>query len=208
MSRSLTILILLTTVIIGFFLIYNLKDSYKILPFKETPEEETSVKDLMNGNPEMTSNRNWRLFVSPQKNFKAYLPALPQHTSDTILDSETKEARKYESFYVADDFGPAYMINTITFPRSVENESIDETLKSVVNDILARNKNNKLNNMKIGHTGKFKSLDYQLENNDVVISGKVIAHGDTLYVLSMMTKNDSFDQKNLDEFVNAFKILD
>jgi len=200
MSRPITVLIVCVLLIGAFF------------TFRQAPPSLISDSKI---EPQIASSKieenapfhKWREFTSPTGHFKVLLPGLPQHITDKIPDANTKEPRKYDTFVTADEAGPALMISVITFPKPIEIEAVEDTLKSIVNDMLNRNKNNNLKDMSIGVFRDYKSLDFSLTNGDLLIVGKVFANDDTLYVLSMINQNGAFDKKELDFFENSFEII-
>lgn len=203
MSKTLSILIAIVVVTVSILLMYNLKNSYKLLPINDSQTEaETPLVD------DTTKLRNWREFSSSTGHFKVLFPTIPQHATDVISDPKTKEPRKYDTFVAAENGGPAYMVSAITFPRNLEDDMLEETLHSVVEDMLARNKANKLNSKDFGKIGKYKALDFVITNGEMSIAGKVFAEGDTLYILSLVTKSENFNKKDLDFFVNSFTMQD
>lgn len=197
MSRMLTILIAILVLVSSFLVIRYAKDSYKLLPF----DEQNPLKQ--------TSNfQDWKEFNQTDGTFNALFPALPQHVTDKIEDPITKEPRKYDMYAAADENGTGFIISTITFPDKVDDKDSDVILRSAVNDVLARNKENKLKMTKAGTFHNSNSLDFALENKQVTVAGKAILHNNILYVLSMADKTNDFNVDELNFFVNSFHILD
>lgn len=199
MPKPLTLLIGIVIVIVASLLLYNLKDSYKLLPVNENQPDLTTENAPF-------KIRDWRQFSPPEKEFRVLLPALPQHAIDTIPDPKTNELRKYETFVSADDDGKAYMISAITFPNELTDDQLENTLQSVIDDMLARNKDNKLHSKEFGLVGDRKSLDFTIANGETFIAGKMFSQGNIVYVLSVLTNKGQYDPKDLDYFVNSFKI--
>lgn len=194
MTRTLSILIALLVLLGSFLVIRYAKDSYKILPIDEkNPLTDASSNFL-----------NWREFRSPEGTFKVLLPSLPQHVADKVADPITREPRKFDMYATADENGTVYMISTTSFPNKVGDKNVEEVLRSVVNDMLERNKENKLKSAKLGSFRKSQSLDFALENADVTVAGKAFLQGNTMYVLSMLDKTASFKTAEFDFFVNSF----
>lgn len=201
MSRTLTLFAVLFIVIAAFLLLRNHNSSPQVL--------EPAVNDSEAIAKQGDSNfHEWREFSFKSGHFKVLMPALPQHVSDTIADPKTLEPRKYETFATASDNGAAFMVNAITFSTQGEAEASEESLKSAVTEILSRNKENKLNEMKMGTFHGANALDFSLSNGDALIEGKVFTHGNTMYVLSMIDKKNSFNRKELDFFINSFDFVD
>jgi hypothetical protein len=160
--------------------------------------------DKQNDQPETvdTDFHTWNEFSPENGLFKVLLPATPQYVSDMVIDPKTLEPRKYETYALAANNGVGYIINVISLPPSSKLD--EESLKTAVTDMLERNKENKLKQMKMGVFREKPALDFSLGNKDVLIEGKVMAHDNKIYILSMIGKEDSFDKKNFDFFINSF----
>lgn len=197
MSKTIIALIIFLVLLGSYLVIRYAKDSYKILPIKETNPLTTDSSNFI----------NWRVFEAPEGNFKASFPTLPQHVTDKVADPITKEPRKFDMFASADENGTAYMISVTSFPDSVGEENIEPVLRSVVNDMLQRNKDNKLKMANLGTFRKHRSLDFSLDNGQITIAGKAFLIGNTMYVLSTIDKTDSFKAQEFDFFVNSFERL-
>jgi hypothetical protein len=94
----------------------------------------------------------------------------------------------------------------ISLPES--SKPNEESLKTAVTEMLERNKENKLINMKMGLLHDNPALGFSIGNKDVLIEGKVLAHDNRVYILSMIGKEGSFDKKEFDFFVNSFDFVD
>ena len=203
MSKTLTLLAALFVVIAVFLMMrnYNNDSSHSILTSQPMLEADAGSKD--------TSNfHEWREYSFKPEHFKVLLPSLPQHVSDKIADPKTKEMRKYETFASAADNGAAFMVNAISFSTLEEAEAGEETLKDIVNEMLTRNKENKLNEMKKTTFHGLNALDFSFNNENLLIEGKVFAYGKTMYILSMINKKEAFNKKELDFFINSFDFVD
>lgn len=201
MSKTLTLAAGLFIALLGFLMFrqYHREDHPVLTTGESVPtaamrEEGTSVF------------RDWREFEFKPGHFKVFLPGLPQHVADTIIDQKTQEPHKYETFAVASDSGAAFMINAITLSdKVVPNE---ETLRGVVRGMLERNKDNTLNKMTSGSFHGLRALDFSFNKGDILVAGKVFAYGDTIYILSMLNGKDVFDKKELDFFISSFHIIE
>lgn len=201
MSRTLTVLICILVVIGAFFLIRNGKfDSSKDNPSVST----NGVAPVsINGSPQF---HKWREFTSPTGKFKVLFPALPQHATETVRDRKTQEPGKYDTYVAADEHGQAFMMSTIEFKKKIDERDVEDALKGVIADMIDRNKDNKLKTMEMGNFRKLKALDFSLTNGDILIIGKVFAQGNTIYILSMVTKDNVYNQQELDFFVNSLSV--
>jgi len=198
MSRALTLVVVAIVVIGAFIMLRSHHDITRSAQDGFNTQEITAQS-----NPNF---QNWREFVSASGHFKVMLPSLPQHVSDKIVDPQTKELRKYETFITVGDNGEAFMVSSITFSRNIEEEIGGESLKAIINDMLLRNKINKLNSMNPSVHHSFYAFEFSITSGDLLISGKIFAKGNTVYLISMINKSDSFDEKELNFFLNSFDI--
>jgi hypothetical protein len=202
MSRLLTLLAALLVITAAFFMVRDRNRTVK----SPTIEPTINTTSAPQASAEPNNFHDWRVFTSDQGHFKVLLPTLPQHVSDVVVDQKSQEPRKYETYASASDNGAAFMVNAITFTNQ-NGVSDEEALKSAVTDMLARNKENKLVEMKMGSFLNSPALDFSLSNGDLLIIGKVLARDKTMYILSMINNKDNYNQKELDFFLNSFEIV-
>lgn len=198
MSRILSILIALLVILGIYLMVSHAKDSYKILPIDE---HEGAIK--LEADPN-SHYELWREFSPQSGDFKVLFPGVPQNATDKITDSKTKEVNKYDMYVAAKDNGTAFMISVVTFPREVSPSAEESTLTDIINEMIARNKNNNLKMMKPSTFHNHTSMDFAIENGEATIAGKVFMHNKTMYIISMIAKTTSFNQKDLDFFINSF----
>lgn len=149
--------------------------------------------------------QNWHEFAAPLAKFKVLVPVLPQHGTDTLNDPKTKETRKYDIYVSEKDDGTIFMISMITMMN--DEAKLDEnTLKTVMNDILAASPNNKLKIMKMGTYKQYPALDFSIESDQVNIDGKAFLVGNTLYLLTSVAKMINYKKQEFDFFVNSFQL--
>ena len=201
MSRILTLLAALLVVIAAFLLLRNNTVNHKTSsPAQDAPD----AKPVQNNAHFLT----WREFEFKPGRFKVLLPALPQHVSDTVTDPKTKEPRKYETFATASDNGSAFIVNAITYASPFEAQANEDYLKEAVTEMLSRNTENKLNNMKAGTFRGRPALDFSMNNGDMLIEGKILTHHEVMYILSMLSKKEAFNKDELNYFINSFQFID
>ena len=201
MSRLLTLLAALLVITAVFFMVRDRNRNEK----SDAIEPITNTSSVQLSTTEPSNFHDWRIFNSDQGHFKVLLPTLPQHVSDVVVDQKSQEPRKYETYASASDNGAAFMVNAITFTNS-NDVSEEQALKAAVTDMLARNKENKLVEMKMGRFLNGPALDFSLSNGDLLIIGKVLTRDKTMYILSMINNKDNYSQKELDFFLNSFEI--
>ena len=203
MSRPLLILIVLIAILASFFVFKNVKNSNDNLPVGIHPIPSTTVPTAQGAGFEF---EKWHEFTAPDGNFQVLLPSLPQHATDKIQDQKTKELRKFDMFVSTKNDGTVFMISMITFPSKIDEKAYDEVLANIVNDMLTKNKDNKLRMKEINNFHDIKALDFAIDNNGITIGGKAFIRQNTLYVLSMIVQGDNFNKQEFDFFVNSFDI--
>jgi len=209
MSKFLIVLMVALFVVVGFFMVGHLKDSVDPLSLKGNGSEKTLKSDRENNKFSSTEEyfNTWREFIAPSGNFKVLFPSFPQHVTQQELDPKTQEKRKYETFIVADENGTVFMISVITYLHGLDEKKVEEKLKSAVTDMQVRNKENQLKEM---HASKFddhKAVDFSLVNGDLLVTGKVFANQNVIYMLNIVNKSEGFHPEELAFFLNSFKII-
>lgn len=205
MSKLLTLLAaMLLLIAILLILRHDTSDKSHDVNLKPTSPSNSSEQTKT----EDTNFHQWYEFTNETSNFKVLLPSLPQHVSDTIEDPKTKELRKFDTFALAGNDGASFIINAITFDPKHEVKADEESFKGAVDDMIARNKENKINHLQMGSFRDTPALDFSLNNDTMLIEGKVFAHGNKLYILSMINSKDIFNKKELEFFINSFDFID
>lgn len=192
MARFALIATITAALVLGILGISYLKDSYMILPIQDSKQFDPAPF------------ADWKDFKAPSGKFRVMLPTLPQHATQTAKDPKTQQPRLYDMYVAEKEDGSMFMISLIKFPDSKETPEFIQ--KTVVNDLLASNPTNQLKNMKIGEYKTFKTLDFSIENNDMTIDGMTFVDGDTLYLLSGIFHNGSYDENEYQYFVKSFDL--
>lgn len=206
MSRTFTLLAALLVVIAAFLLLRNNAVDNKTIG--NIPASSTTATPDARPIQNNAKFLSWREFVFKPGHFKVLLPALPQHVSDSVADPKTKEPRKYETFAVASDNGSAFIVNAITYASPFEAQATEDRLKEAVSEMLTRNSDNKLNSTKVITFRGHPALDFSMSNGEMRIEGRVLTHNEVMYILSMLGKKDSFNQDELNYFINSFDFVE
>lgn len=196
MTRIMMILAALLIALAAFLMFRNQANDSKITP----PAVKTPIEVQASADSDF---HTWNEFTSENGLFKVLLPGIPQYVTDMVIDQKTLEPRKFETYALAANNGSAYVINVISLPP--DSKPDEAALKAAVTDMLDRNKENKLKHMEMGTLHGKPALDFSFNNNEVSIEGKVLSHQNQIYILSMIGKDDVFDKKNFDFFVNSFE---
>lgn len=193
MTRFVVIGILTAFAVLFFLGLGSIKESYKLLPIAASKEGAGS-----------TQFSSWRDFRAPDHKFSVMMPAYPQNAKQTMKDTKTKELRKYDMYVAEKEDGSLFMISLIQFPESKETPEYIQ--KSVVNDLLAANPQNQLKSMKIGDYKGKKTLDFSIVNDEMTVEGMAFSDADTLYLLSAIFKNSTYNPEEFKYFINSFDL--
>lgn len=190
MNRFLIYLVILGVLLAVFLSTYYAKDSYELLP----------VNTTLNENPEPL-DKSWFQYESPKGEFTVSMPLLPQTATQDIQDPKTAEVRHYEMYVAQTDDGTIYMISLITLP----NQPDQDTLTKIMSDMVSANKGNKLNSSKIGLYQGMPSLDFSIDKDQHFIEAREFINGNTVYLLSTISKAEYKNKSHFNYFINSFK---
>lgn len=193
MSRFALIIIGFAIVILLYFGITSLKQSYKLLPIQSAKKVDT------------VPFSDWHQFKAPTGKFSVMLPVLPQHATQHLTDPKTKEPRVYDMYVAQNESQTIFMISLIKFSDK-EKSSPEMLEKTIINDMLKSNPQNKLKNLKDENYQGFKALNFTIENDQMVIHGKTFMDGPILYLISGIFNKQSYNPKDYDYFVSSFQL--
>lgn len=149
---------------------------------------------------------NWHEFTPPTNKFKVLFPTLPQHATEKIGDPKTKEARIYDMYVSQKENGNIFMISLITLLDN-PNKTLDEKmLASVVDNMLTSSPNTKVKLMQMGKYKEHPAIDFSIENELANVDGKAFLVGNTLYLLTTVSKQSEYNKKEFEFFVNSFQL--
>lgn len=201
MARFLFILIVLVVGGMGFLAIYYAKDSYKVLPMADEPENALEIQL-----DKETDYENWQEFTSPSSTFRVLMPSTPQHVSDKSSDPKTQAIRKHDVYIAEKKNGNVFMIHLIKFHYKNEPKiPEDEVLQGFLDDMLASNPNNKLVASQSAMFNGQRSLDFVIENETFNYDVREFLKGDTLIVLSNISRKNSHNLNDFQFFINSFE---
>lgn len=149
---------------------------------------------------------DWKLFRSMDGQFSVSLPVLPQHASEAVPFGNGQSSIKYDMYLSQDRSGATFMISQIQYPGDFETPNVAELLANVATEVLKGNSNNKLKNQKQTLFQSYPSLDFVIENNDVIIIAKAIFDGRTMYVLTLIDKTNESAEALFNKFVESFQL--
>lgn len=202
MSRTIPLIGIVIVILVGFLVFHYAKETNQnsSLNTKE-PLVSSSVSSEID-------LHKWRQFSPSSGKFKVMLPGIPQHVTEMIKDSKSLESRKYDTYATGEENGPMFMLSTIVLKEPINLPETEEVLKKMLQEILARNENNNLKTMKFSNFHNLRALDFSMANGELLIAGKIFAHNNTIYILSMVNKSDIFNPRELSFFIDSFEFLD
>lgn len=152
------------------------------------------------------SNLNWIDFTPTTNKFSVKLPAMPQQGKDRLTDVKTKEQKDYE-MYVSKNNDTVFMVSVISFTQSNQDKTEDAILNDVIQDMVASNPANKLENVRHGLIDGHKDVDFVINNDNYVLAGRAIIANKQLYVLSALANNiEATKSPEYNYFLNSFKL--
>ncbi len=204
MPRFSTVVIVVIAILLGFLMIRHSMDSI------ERPDSDKDVKAAVSvaEQPLVPSFEDWREFSPPSGAFKVMFPSIPQNTSDSILDRRLGVFLEYNTFIAPEENGPIIVVTTIAYPKNIEEKQVEETLRGLVDDMLIRNKKNKLEYANLEMSSPHPSLDFSLISDQLLMIGKVILDKNMAYILTMANERAVFNSDELKFFLNSFTLND
>lgn len=199
MKKFLWMIVFIFIVGVCYLAIHFAKDSYKLLPMNEAVELQAETL-------EQSDYHNWQEFSSPAGDFKVLMPSLPQHISDKSNDSKSNEMRKIDVYMSEKKNGTIFMINLITLldAKSLVHE---ELLQNFMKDMLASNPNNTLIASQSTVFKGQKALDFVIENETFNYDVREFFIGNTLVVLSNVSRKPTHNIKDFEFFINSFEFV-
>jgi hypothetical protein len=153
------------------------------------------------------TNQNWHDFTAPQGKFRARLPSLPHHATETVEDPKTHEKRLYDFFISSKDDGTIYAINTINFPEKKQpTDYNDDFLRTFILQMLMNNPQNKIKTLEVKPFRSANALDFKIENAEGTVDGKAFFDDNTLYILSTTARQDRYNGQEFSLFIDSFQL--
>lgn len=186
--RLLFLLIVFTSIGICWFAITHYKKAYEVLPAKLPAKIEL---------PEF---QGWQQFSPPSKAFSVLLPVLPQHAT------ANQEGRNYEMYISQLENGTIFMVSLIRFKNPFEDKYTEMLLHTIMEDLQHSNPENKLESNQMKTFAEHKALEFTIVNKEIAMKGMTFVSGQTLYVLSYISKLSNPNKKEYDYFLQSFHL--
>lgn len=204
MARFLLIVVLVIIGGLGYLAVHYMKDSYKVLPASDAPEN--ALESQLDAETE-TDYQNWIEFSPPAGTFKVLMPSKPEHVSDKSNDPKTKIKRVDDVYLAERKNGSVFMIHLITYPDQQQAMTAEEgLLENFMHDMLASNPNNKLVASQPAMFKGQKALDFVIENDSFNYDVRTFLENKTVIVLASIAKKPFHNVKDFEFFINSFEL--
>lgn len=157
--------------------------------------------------PESSSSMPWKEFRDQAATFKVQLPALPQHASEAVPLPGGQGVIRYDMYLSQEKDGTTFMISRIQYPNEFDTNNSSQLLEGVLTEMMGGNTNNNLKESTKGSYRGFPSLDFLIQNNDVLIRSKTFLSNKTLYVLTLIDRNKGEIDSSFKIFSESFELL-
>lgn len=182
--------------VILILLALNIKSAYKAVPMK--------VSDEM----KVPAFAEWREFTAQTGKFEVLLPAAPQYAKEAVPIPNMEDKKRRYEMYVSEKMNSTiFMVSLITYPSDFDMSNIDEMLHSAVDEMMQTNPKNRLTKNEDSQFNGNQALDFEIDNMEYHIAGKVFLVGKTVYLLTYIAKDDNFNLKEYEHFIDSFKLL-
>lgn len=193
MSRIAALIIGLVVVVGLLILFLGKNDPHQVRPANEQP---IALANMSTG---------WHQYTAPDKSFTVKVPSLPHHATDTFQEAKTKEKLKYELYVSANPSGSMYTISVIVLPKDKAKKYDESYVKDYLNQLFSNNPKNKINTLSTNTARQGKVVEFSVDNEEVNIEGKAFVNDNTLYVLSVTTRNAQKDSTESANFFDSFQ---
>jgi len=149
----------------------------------------------------------WREFTSAIGNFRVMLPAVPLHAEESLPVPDSETVLKYNMYASETNDGATYMISLITYPEAIDTSKPENMLENVMNEMTSANPTNKLRSLNFHEYLGHKALDFFIESPEIVVSSRAFVSGKTLYLLTMIDKQEQYKEDEFLYFLNSFELL-
>ena len=181
-----------------FYFMPHLKNAYKTLPGTESISADTENSENFS---------TWKKFTPQSGLFKVMLPDTPQYAKDLVAIPRSDKKRRYDMYASEKINGTLFLISVITYPQDVDTSLTDDILRQTLDELMKSHPDNRLSNFKNNLFKMHQTLDFSLNNGEIQVEGKILMVGKTVYVLSYITRNDNFDPKEYQHFMDSFELL-
>lgn len=187
MSRIAWLLILVACIIAIYFGVTQYQKSYEVLPAK------------LPAKPHAPMFGGWQEFTT--KKFSVLLPTLPQNAKEKVQN------RLYDMYVAEKEDGTIFMISLIDFNQVINPEKTKAILNAIMEDLLSSNPENELKSSNMDTFENVTSLNFTIQNKQIIMKGRAFLEGQTLYVLTYISKLTNKSEDEYKFFINSFHLM-
>lgn len=196
MKSAVTTLLILAIFLCIYILYKGSTDIASWLPTKEAAPE-TAIGTF----------QEWTSFTAPDGSFVVLLPTIPESQQDQIPIEGLNKTASYNLYSALNPDGDSFTISTITYPEEVNMTDPVRPMQKLMTDLVAANSDNHLQSSSLETSFGHPSLSFIILRGDVTMANHVIADGQTLYVLSLISvAGHPLDEAAYKHFVESFQI--
>lgn len=189
-TRRFVLLVTLLLFLALLFFAWHIRGAYLVLPanvMKPIPVAPYSM---------------WRDFTSPDRHYSVRFPLFPQQATDSVRDPTTKQLRVYDMNVAEQDDGTSYVVTRITFSGGPT-----QGLGVYRDEVLTSNPNSQLKSEQTGTFFGREDLDFIFEGDNGITSCRLFFVGQTLYLLMVISKPETYSPDHVSYFFNSLRVL-
>lgn len=199
MAKYFAAIVFILLILGTYFFLKDIKDSYRILPLEEVQSPPLNV--------EAYSFQNWQDYSPPDGAFEVLFPTRPISAKENVQDPTTKQTRKYDMHVSEKNDGTIFMVTRITFVVPPGIKDPQELMNQMAEDMLNSNPQNLLHLKQNTSYREHEALDFAFGNDETTVHARTFVEGNTLYVLSRLSKVRAADDREYQFFLNSFDLI-
>lgn len=150
---------------------------------------------------------DWSEFESTVTGFRVLLPELPSHNQEDVTLPDGESTVRYHVYLCEARGGSTFMVSVMRYPDQFSLAEPSDLLQSVVNEMIASNAGNEIDEMEnIRFLGQ-EAIEFALTNKDILIRSRAFLFGKSLYVLTLIDRDETFTKKEFEAFTGSFQLL-
>ena len=134
------------------------------------------------------------------------LPLSVEHTLGEKLPIEDSDLTIQYDFYESKSFWGDYVIQVFTYPSEVAPVNTEEMMKDFL-ALVFSDMGGEVLSSEATLFGEYPALDFTAKQKTQNFKGRVIAAGQTLYVLAAIYTFSSYSEKEYHKLIHSFAIL-
>jgi len=195
MRRKSMVWVLLVLVVLGVLFYFLFCPN----PYRSV-EEETEVISINVS----AAEEEWQEFYPASHRFVVMMPVVPQYAHESVPASQGEGSVQYNMYFAQSRRGTTYLVNVIEYPPSFDLSNVDALLRGVAQEMVSGNSSNQLLKEDRKEILGCPSIDFVIKNDEVLAQTRAMLRGNTLFVLTVMDKEQEYLQTQFARFTNSF----